>query len=516
MARNTSIENQKEINEQVVLHPEQVKHVKKQERILRKHGVGHDSSKQGSGKSFFLMNHAQTWIRTLKLERSTNGTPELMIIVPPISLLMWKQLCEKYNINAVVQSYTEIRDGKTPYLAREGKNYTVTENFRQLVRDGVILGVDEIHHVSGNSMQAKACIHLTRCVAEMRAADSSIFSCVSLISNTPKGEKNGIPGFLKLTGIMKAGKLLHPRMKGRRAWWGFQELYDWCMGVDSEKTASLINRYLTINSSNVLKWTLKLYDNVLIPEIATNVFAMFDNSEVVYTIEKLDRNKFKDVASNIMSVEKALAIYDKGEKLPPVGGINLNPTFKAFDREKARSMVTRYKKHLETQQCKIALYVRYRETVKFLKEAFEDYNPLVLTGEKSSSKNKRNADRELIRERFQQPNGDYRVLIAHPKVGGESLSFDDQYGDWPRFVCVASSYHTTENKQIIGRFDRKSTKSRTRVEFLSFDGFQEEDNVYKRNQEKEQISEIIKGAKGSETLLFQNRTILGETPYICV
>jgi len=498
--------------EKVILKAEQEEHVRKQRKALRKHGVCHDSSKQGSGKSFFLMHHVQTWIRERKADQET---PELLLIVPPIALVMWRELTHRHGIRAAVHSYTELRDGKTPYLERTdctkaggGKSYAVTEEFTRLVKGGVLIGIDEIHHVCGSSMQAKACVELTRALSTLRLKDPSVFSCVSLLSNTPKGERVGVAGFLKLTGIMKSDKLLRPRVKGRAGWWGFQELYDWCMGVDADETKALINPYMTINSSNVLAQTLKLYQNVLVPEIATNVQATFNNSVVVYTVEKLDRRKFENVATDIMSIERALAIYDKGEKLPPVGGINMNPTFKAFDKEKARSMVARYKHFLETRQCKVALYVRYRETVHFLEREFAEYKPLVLTGEKSCGRKRRNDERELIRQRFQEPSGEYRVLIAHPRVGGESLSFDDQHGDWPRYVCIASSYHTTEDKQIIGRFDRESTRSQARVEILSFDGFQEEDNVFERNREKERISEVIKGSHGSEPLLFEKRTPL--------
>lgn len=495
----------KNVPKTVVLRPYQVAHISSQRESLKKHGLTTDSSKQGSGKSFFIIHHAQTWIRERKKECGTSESVELLMIVPPISVVMWTNLTREYGVNAIVYSYTELRDGKTPYLAREGNEYTILPAYLELVKNGVLLGIDEIHHVSGNSRQARACVELTRALAEARSKCASIFSCVSLLSNTPKGEKDGIPGLLKLMGIMTSDKLLKPRVKGRKAWLGFEELYNWCLAADSEKTTAILGRYVTINSSNVLNWTLMLYEAVLAPELTTNVPVTFNNSKVVYTVEKLDREKFKDVASDIMPLEKALAIYDNGEKLPPVGSINLNPTFIAFDKQKAINMVTKYKRYLEDEQCKVALYVRYRETIKFLKEAFSEYDPLVLSGDGPSSKKKRNEYREDVRRKFQEPNGKYRVLIAHPKVGGESLSFDDQDGQWPRRVCITSSYHTTETKQIIGRFDRESTKSEATVEIYAFDGFKEEDNVFKRNQEKEAVSEILKGRKTEDDLLFKKR-----------
>lgn len=488
-------------NKLIELKKYQVPHSAFQRKALAKYGVTVDPTSQGGGKSFTAMYITQTIISKYKKLLGTKGSVEMIVVCKSLACTMWKTYISEHGIPAKVLSYEDIRGMKKgnprcPYLNRKEKEFVPTEELVTAIKNGVLIVLDEIHNLCGNSIQGKAAVQFGKTLAEIREKDPSCESGIMLLSNTPPGKENSPLKMLQLAGIIKQTKLIKPRGTSRKDWLGFRELYDWCLCVSRAVTEKEM-RFCAVSTKNVLQYVLKLYTAVVRDEITHSCDVYFEK-KVVHVKERLDRDRFVDVAGSIANFEMALNIYDRGVSFPGVGGINMNPTFMAFDKAKAESMIRLYRKVLETKQCKVALFVWFNCGIDYLIDGFKDYDPIVLRGEKAMSREKRDATREALRNEFQEPNGRRRVLIANADVAGESLSFDDRHGDWKRYVCVASSYR--QITQIKGRFSREGSKSVPEIAILSFERFVEDRNVSLRQLKKQAMSNDIKGGENKEAL----------------
>lgn len=432
----------------------------------------------------------------------------MIVVCKSLACTMWRNYISEHGIPAVVLSYEDIRGTKKgirrcAYLQRREKEFFPTEELTEAIKSGVLIVLDEIHNLCGGSMQAAAAVQFGKTLAMHRDADPSCQSAIMLLSNTPPGKENSPLSMLQLAGIVREKKLIKPRGSSRKDWLGFMELYEFCRRVSPAVTEKEM-RFCAVTTKNVLQYVLKLYTVVVRDEITHSCDIVFEKN-VVHVKERLERERFVGVAGNIANVEIALNIYDRGVSFPGVGGINMNPTFMAFDIAKADTMIRLYRKVLETKQCKVALFVWFNCGIDYLIEGFKDYDPVVLRGEKKMNRETRDATREALRNEFQENNGRRRVLIANPNVAGESLSFDDRHGDWQRYVCIASSYK--QISQIKGRFSREGSKSVPEIAILSFERFVEDRNVSLRQLKKQDMSNDIKGGAFNETLYDESMSL---------
>ena len=138
-----------------------------------------------------------------------------------------------------------------------------------------------------------------------------------------------------------------------------------------------------------------------------------------------------------------------------------------------------------TTNDKVLIFVWYTQSVTRLKEELAEYKPLILNG--SVPGNKR---AELI-SKFQQPDNEYRLLIANVRVGAVGLSLDDTDGRFPRTQLVSPAYRMTDLHQSSGRIYRGTTKSLASVRFIYAGNFKEEAKIILALQKKSNVARSV-------------------------
>jgi hypothetical protein len=125
---------------------------------------------------------------------------------------------------------------------------------------------------------------------------------------------------------------------------------------------------------------------------------------------------------------------------------------------KVNTLVRLTKSKLVDTNNKVIIVCPFIESQNKLKEALEDYRPLILNGKCK--------DLETIIERFNRPNLKYRVLIITNTVGSEGVSLHDTDGRFPRIMYIVPTHHFLNVFQAAGRTYRRGMKSDVEVNIV--------------------------------------------------
>jgi hypothetical protein len=109
---------------------------------------------------------------------------------------------------------------------------------------------------------------------------------------------------------------------------------------------------------------------------------------------------------------------------------------------------------------KVVLCFNYSNTIEYVKNALEEFEPLVLDGRTSVIR------RTQILDAFQAPNAKYRVLIGNVTVCSTGIDLDDKNGGFPRTAFINPNYSTITLYQLGHRFHRANTLSNADVFFV--------------------------------------------------
>jgi hypothetical protein len=109
---------------------------------------------------------------------------------------------------------------------------------------------------------------------------------------------------------------------------------------------------------------------------------------------------------------------------------------------------------------KVIIFCSYNEVIDHVSKTLAHYRPLVLRGQTSKF------DRKLFIDRFNEPNSNYRLLVANIDVGGASVNLQDTTGRFPRFSFIMPTLKVRTLFQAANRTYRRGLKGKASVRIV--------------------------------------------------
>lgn len=475
----------------VQLYDYQMDHVKILNQILSHSPYVLDFSMMGTGKTY-----TTSYIYNEGFRKQFNH----MIVICPVSVKSkWYMMRDQYHVHVDdIVSYCELRSVrfKQPkkYLLRkdhtvqreikgvtidiEQVDYNCRDDYISLVKDGLLLVIDEIQNVKNISSQFDACKELIRPIVEQNGN-----SKVILLSGSPVDKKEQIIHMYRLLNIMKNDRLFsYVPITNRMYLQGAQEIEDYCIKncVRGKEIAEcrisdvigddrMIIHYSKSNGIYVNNMCYKYFQDYVKKDYSHSM----EPIKTPYHITKLN-------AYYTLGNDQSVEILNRGiDQMKRITHFNEDDNTINFGTNGARviSMVTSAMMTIETAKIdlferiarqhlnsnpneKVVICVNYTDTINDLMDKLHEYDPLRLDGKMSALQRTRTVDQ------FQEGNNDYRLLIGNLTCCSSGIDLDDHYGQYPRFCMVSPNYSTITLYQLSHRFNRISTKSDSTVHFV--------------------------------------------------
>ena len=378
-------------------------------------------------------------------------------------------------------------DFRVPVLQEDGTtrmidkyNYTVTDKFKELVANGLLLVLDEFQYLKNESAQTEACEIMIRCIYENFKRGGR--SRVILLSGSPIDKYQQAVRLFKTLGIMR-----HDKIVSGHQYAGINEIEDYINEnfKDSPRDRPVRNGFISMyregyirtrtdrnnievllqNAARCELYAYRLFLNV----IKTNASSTMDLRQIQNTgiiLHKYNGNFRLNDERNQAKVSAALEDLNKISDLRMrIRGTQRRTPGEAANAGSMMAQVVRAltvietskidtfhrlaRKDLEFDPCKkVVIGVNYSATIKDLAALLEDYKPLIIDGSKTVK------TRRAILDKFQAPNSEYRVLIGNIAVISTGIDLDDKHGDYPRVCYVSPNYNTIHIYQLGHRFLR--------------------------------------------------------------
>ncbi len=456
-------------------------HVDQLSRILEAYPVGMDLSMLGSGKtytsSYIALNHPLNF--------------KHVVVVCPLSLRpKWTYMREHYRVPILhIETYNSVRsvkcqqpkhgllrrvDYKQVIKGKDGEDTTVdkidflpTDELHRLVSEGLLLLIDEFHHVKNTTAQFFSCQALIKAIM-----GDSFFthnpSRVLLISGSPFDKSEQIVNMFRLVNIMTDNRLTQfNAFTYEHEWIGFREIVEFAMNVNSRARDIVPVPWTNTGTATQLRdVSYNLFQKVIKPVLASSMRLILP-----IPIDKF--NGFYDITDEM---DRKL-LYEGVNKLRTSTGfngqeVNFGPNVTAMlagitcalrtiETAKIATMIRVVKEHLlQNPTSKAVVCVNYSDTIIDLAEGLQEYNPLILNG------STKDAERGSIIAQFGSYELTHRLLLGNMKVCSTGIDLDDKFGDRPRFCLVSPNYSSIDLYQICHRFLRMDTKSKATVHMV--------------------------------------------------
>ena len=449
----------------IELLPDQIPHVERLTDIFKRSHAAFDMSIMGAGKTFTSTELCKRF-----------GFPYMVVICPATMEKKWKNM-SKYGVNLFkVISYQSLRSRKgcepvhgllkrVDTLTEEGNNvvtFTPTDLLKDIVAKGCFFVFDEAQNVKNRNDQWNACRVITNYIIRTPATVSRFL----LLSGTPIDKEEHAINVMSMMGFIRSSKLYaYMKEEGILKLYGAQELIEYCKRIDKEKTEEFL-RVNYFDAYNVKHNCYMLFQEILKKYITSsmpppNLPTVLDAKNGYYNI--LLKEDQENLVKGINALNAAVK-YDEKAGTAEIKGDSMGSITMALikiEEAKINTFIRLAKEKLDSvSNCKIAIFVNYNKSIEKLKEAFNDYNPIILKG--SVSKDKRQA---LIDE-YQKPNLDKRVIIGNLKVCSTGIDLDDKEGTFPRYAYASPNYMILDLQQLIYRFRRTDSKSAANFRFV--------------------------------------------------
>lgn len=452
---------------------------------IRKKFIRHtrvfDTSNTGKGKSIIA-----SWILLdMEIENAIMVCPNSMVPV-------WNKYKDKYGLPfKMILTYETLRGTKTDrsevvlkhnlLIRRSDVSFEVTDYFRELVENGLVLVFDEFQKVKNVCDQQRAVTTLTGYMEFRRQLPDTplTFSGSYFISTTPFDKPEHCVNFCYTTSI-----ITHPQLVCRDTGkpLGILELYNYCLTINPEKT-NLIWGTSDLKSKNAVNVAYHMCVEVLFPEISSFI------QEPLEAIKKNSRqtiyNVFCDIPEEGMELLRAAnSMIHATTALTPItdcmNTLYSNIINKEFDL-RCRSGIThgQITDHVtktfyavvllamqaleQVPNCKVVIFSDYKEAIHVANMILGSYDPIVITGSNSPD------SRDILRAKFQEPNLNYRVCITMNQISAIGVEYDDKDGRFPRFGISIPGHVISNLVQSPGRLDRNLTMSNNIFLFVKVD-----------------------------------------------
>jgi hypothetical protein len=498
---------------QIHLYPSQIQHFEKLKCLHQQFPFAIDLSMLGSGKTY-----TSTF---LALQQDY----KYVIVICPVSVApKWKHMKDEYGLPLhSVLSYQGLRSNKFKqpkhgFLHRrdlsdfvpdefgimreiEKVEFSPTPLYKEMVKEGVLLILDEIQHIKNISVQFHAASEMIREITvskienvgfpipasnqqairfRVKQGDDFKSECtksrVLLLSGSPMDKKEHALHLFRSLGIMLSDRVAQQNIHTRELEWrGMREIHNFCSLIKECPQKPFFESFE--------KYAFTLFQSVFKP--ATSSYMLPPKSEFIldkrnayYNVdleatEILKRglkglkfaSNFDGVNVNLNTAEMggAMAAVMRSLQIIETGKINM------FARI-AREALT------NSTQSKVVIAVNFSETIDDLKNLLEDFNPLILRGSTTV------LNRGKLLKDFEEASTRKRLLIANLTVASSGIDLDDKHGDFPRHAFVSPNYSTITSYQFGFRFLRADTKSNTKVHFVF---------AKHKNFSKEESSDIV-------------------------
>jgi len=466
--------------------------------LMRNHGYI-DTSPMGAGKT----------VVTLWLAKEFGF--KLLIVCPLTLMDNWKREAEKYGVEIIdVISYQSLRSQtnhqpKHGYLTRHDiiqgdkkmTTFTATDKYKNILREGVMVVLDEIHFIKNNSAQHKACNGLIDPII-----NGGGLSRYALVSGSPFDKEKLAINLLKLIGYIKAPKLYRvDNATHELILEGLQELIDACCFINREETIKVLDE-IPISKKNMESVCFTLYCRVIRKHICgsmpkpDNIIGKFDVKNGFYPI----------TGNNAIELEKAIkewahAIkYNENTGVADMASADLGRLKKAMikaERSKVYDMCIQAHNILTTDiNAKFIICLNHHGAINDAAHYLGGYNPLLLTG-----RVKKNQRSKVVSNFNTDPN--CRLMIMNPDVGGIGLSLHDTVGNAPRYMFISPSYKLIETTQAASRIHRFGTltDATVRMFYGNKDGLMETKILTAMNEKTKVVKAAIDDVACSEILL---------------
>lgn len=443
--------------EEFALLPHQELHCSRLINTLQIYNGAMDTSMTGCGKTYVSIMIA----KILQLS--------LIIICPLTVISVWKKIAELADVKIILITTYQSLSSKQLIQPKHGflekyesehnyKSYydfNVTEKYKRALSEGCLLIIDEVQNVRNNTTQYRA---TKRLVNEVANGDGK--SKYILLSATPFDKPLQAINMMMLIGIIK-----HERLTFRSKPTGWNDLVDFCLEKDPERTYRILNRYFYGK-----KKVKKLYETcafILYAEIIRR--QLCSAMPLVIDYPCIARNFYCEVSDEdrpnfekVMKKFKKAVAYVKNPLIVRDGNDsnfgNIVRAMVEIETLKIPYIEKFARLFLEKPKFKVNISVHYLNTVRELTRRLRKYEPLVLTGGVSPKK------REKIIEKFQSNEpGCKRLLIHIDTVGGVGISLHDTNGDYSRVQFQSPGPNLILTQQNVGRMYRAGTKSKTYI-----------------------------------------------------
>lgn len=451
----------------VDLKPHQPPHVEKLMNMMDTETTVFDMSTMGLGK---------TYTSTECIVRL--GIENVFIVCPVSMEAKWREVTKQHGIpNVIITSFASLRsvagcqpkhkflkrlstDSTTDFFAdgtpKKVESFEVTERFTNLVEQGLVMIVDEVHNLKNNSEQYRACKLLTDVINQ-----SSGHSRCILLSGTPVDKEEQTMKMIRLMGLYTQSETSLLGMS--------QYVQRLCI-KDRNRVAKLVAE----TPSKVAQEMVHLC-HVLFREIVCEywVSTMPNTQEIIDTKNgyyKMSERDTRFLEFYIDTLHKNsgftnLTAQPGGEGMVKIDGGKLGAIVKSLEGIEQSKIPLFERLVRETLQkypnVKVCVGLNYvQRTLYNLAERLKDLKPAIITGETPKSQ------RETIVRNFQEPNTSCRLLMANIKCLSTGIDLDDKHGSFPRMVFASPNYNIVDLHQFSRRFVRIDTASIPQFRFV--------------------------------------------------
>jgi hypothetical protein len=451
----------------VDLKPHQPPHVGKLMNMLETEPTVFDMSTMGLGK---------TYTSTECIVRL--GIENVFIVCPVSMEAKWREVTQQHGIpNVIISSFASLRSvagcqPKHKFLKRLSVNSTtdffadgtpkkvesfeVTERFTNLVEQGLVMIVDEVHNLKNNSEQFRACKMLTDVINHTNTPSRCI-----LLSGTPVDKEEQTMKMLKLMGLYT---------QPETSLLGMSQYVQRLCTKDKNRVAKIVAE----TPSKVAQEMVRLC-HILFREIVCEywVSTMPNTQEIIdakngyYKMTERD-TRFLEFYIDTLHKNSGftnLTAQPNGEGMVAIDGGKLGAIVKSLEGIEQSKIPLFERLVRETlknnPQGKVCVGLNYVQRTLFnLAERLKDLQPGIITGETPK------AQREAIIRKFQEPNGGCRLILANIKCLSTGVDLDDKKGDFPRFIFASPNYNIVDLHQFSRRFVRVDTASVPQFRFV--------------------------------------------------
>lgn len=407
------------------LKPWQPASADKLEQSLAAYKVACDTSDPGTGKTYVAA----------EVIRRTNTKP--LVLVPKSGITGFQRVMEQAGIEPHgVLNIEKLKTGKTPWLAKQGRDY------RWTAPSNTLLVFDEAHGYGGiNSDNGKI-------MALAKAYGYPVLMMSATMATSPLRMR--APGYLL--------NLHEYRMSS---------YYTWCKKLGCYNSPFVLGKLEFPTGPSRLAHLQTLHDAMAPYTSRVRIADVpdFPECDIQPKLYDLDKDYTDEINKIYAEMNREIA---SPNPLAPSLVLKMRAR-QRVELVKVPLLADLVEEIIEENRSAV-VFMNFREPLELLTKALD------VRGISSVQIYGQDSDRQMKIDLFQ--NSFVRVILVMSQAGGVSISLHDVNGDYPRTALLTPSVVAEHMKQCLGRIWRADGKSKAVQQFVLAAGTEEE-NVYR-------------------------------------